>query len=76
MQGPDLGVIRDLVRLCDLGLVGHAVLSEELHLDGALLEHVVFEEEGVHCVAVAEDFFVVVGVRGAVGAVELGRPGD
>lgn len=58
-------VIRFRIGFRNLGLVRHAVLPEELHLDGTRLDFVVVKEKRVYRVAVAEDFLVVVYVRRA-----------
>lgn len=55
-----LRVIRDRISLRNLGLVVHAVLPEELHLDGPRFELLVIEEERVHGIAIAEDLLMVV----------------
>lgn len=55
-----LRAICDRISLRNLGLVGHAVLPEELHLDGTRFELLVIEEERVHGIAIAEDLLMVV----------------
>lgn len=58
-------VIRLRIGFRNLRLVRHAVLPEELHLDGTRLDFVIVEEKRVHRVAVAKDPLVVVYVRRA-----------